>query len=168
MPPVNLGVNRERNAEMIRRYMAGEDLAPIGRDYGISRERVRQIAKRAGAWRKRTYRETAPRVGVTCPRCQGKRRQLASSRVVYCSMLCANSRTGLWTPESTLAGLRDLADSLGRTPTQHEINSATVTPSHTLLAKLFGSLTAAHAAAGLIPRTVGGAGHLAFTEGRND
>lgn len=38
-----------RTKEMVRRFDAGETLQSIGDDYGITRERVRQIVKKAGS-----------------------------------------------------------------------------------------------------------------------
>jgi Sigma-70, region 4 len=42
------GIER-RNAEMVRRYTAGENLARIGASLGVTRERVRQVVKQSGA-----------------------------------------------------------------------------------------------------------------------
>jgi hypothetical protein len=42
------GIER-RNAEMVRRYKAGENLASIGASLGFTRERVRQVVKQSGA-----------------------------------------------------------------------------------------------------------------------
>jgi hypothetical protein len=39
----------QRNAEMLRGYRAGENLASIGASLGFTRERVRQIVKQSGA-----------------------------------------------------------------------------------------------------------------------
>jgi hypothetical protein len=39
----------QRNAEMLRRYEAGENLTCIGASLGFTRERVRQIVKQSGA-----------------------------------------------------------------------------------------------------------------------
>ena len=39
----------QRNAEMLRRYKSGENLASIGTSLGFTRERVRQIVKQSGA-----------------------------------------------------------------------------------------------------------------------
>lgn len=43
------GIKR-RNAEMVRRYEAGETLASIGASLGFTRERVRQVVKQSGAY----------------------------------------------------------------------------------------------------------------------
>jgi Sigma-70, region 4 len=57
----------QRNAEMLRRYKAGENLASIGSSLGFTRERVRQIVKQSGACMPWEYRcavkdcETSPR-----------------------------------------------------------------------------------------------------------
>ncbi len=43
------GIER-RNAEMVRRYKAGENVASIGASLGLTRERVRQVVKQSGAY----------------------------------------------------------------------------------------------------------------------
>jgi hypothetical protein len=43
------GIER-RNAEMVRRYKAGENFASIGASLGFTRERVRQVVKQSGAY----------------------------------------------------------------------------------------------------------------------
>lgn len=42
---------RDRDREIVRRYMTGETLVSIAATYGVTRERVRQIAVKAGVWR---------------------------------------------------------------------------------------------------------------------
>jgi DNA-binding XRE family transcriptional regulator len=42
------GPKKDRNAEICRRYLAGERQADLAQEYGISRERVRQLIERAG------------------------------------------------------------------------------------------------------------------------
>lgn len=39
---------KERNQEMVRRFLAGESMQAIGETYGISRERVRQLLSKRG------------------------------------------------------------------------------------------------------------------------
>jgi hypothetical protein len=59
--------DEQRNAEMVRRYEAGENLATIGARLGFTRERVRQVVKQSGARMPWEYRcaaegcETSPR-----------------------------------------------------------------------------------------------------------
>lgn len=51
--PKGAVMNKEmvsRNAEMARRYVEGETLQSIGDDYGITRERVRQIVNKEGVF----------------------------------------------------------------------------------------------------------------------
>jgi integrase len=46
----------QRNAEIVGRYKAGEELASIGVDLDLTRERVRQIVRSAGARMPREYK----------------------------------------------------------------------------------------------------------------
>jgi len=59
--------SQQRNAEMVRRYEAGETLESIGASLGLTRERVRQIVRLSGA---EMPRETTCAVGgcYTAPR----------------------------------------------------------------------------------------------------
>lgn len=41
----------ERNDEIVRRYLAGESIGALGREYGISRQRVFQIAQKRNEYR---------------------------------------------------------------------------------------------------------------------
>jgi Sigma-70, region 4 len=49
-----------RNAEIIRRYEAGEELASIGVSLDLTRERIRQIVRSAGARMPREYKCAVP------------------------------------------------------------------------------------------------------------
>jgi hypothetical protein len=42
-------VDALRDTEVLRRYQAGETLASVGADVGLTRERIRQIVKASGA-----------------------------------------------------------------------------------------------------------------------
>lgn len=57
----------ERDAEIVRRYLAGETTPAIWRDYGIGPARVLQIAQAAGAYR--------PRIQAPPPRGPGGSRK---------------------------------------------------------------------------------------------
>jgi DNA-binding CsgD family transcriptional regulator len=46
----------ERNAEIVRRALSGETLTEISRSLGITRERVRQLVRRAGVTPEQTQR----------------------------------------------------------------------------------------------------------------
>jgi hypothetical protein len=60
----------ERNEAIVERYAAGETLEAIGTDYGLSRERVRQIAKRLRPdLDPKAIRRTRNRAEWTCAGC---------------------------------------------------------------------------------------------------
>ena len=50
----------ERNAEIVRRYLARESVAALGREYGVSRIRIHQIVTKAEAHRERLRPWEAP------------------------------------------------------------------------------------------------------------
>lgn len=56
--------NVERNAEIARRVAAGESLQVVGDSYGITRERVRQLANRAGVTVRATEIEAQKRFEI--------------------------------------------------------------------------------------------------------
>lgn len=56
--------NVERNAEIARRVAAGESLQAVGDSYGITRERVRQLANRAGVTARATKIEAKKRFDI--------------------------------------------------------------------------------------------------------
>src|SRR5579864_2770457 len=43
----------ERNAEIVRRYLARESIIVLAREHGVSRARIHQIVKKTGAHRER-------------------------------------------------------------------------------------------------------------------
>lgn len=43
--------NTERNDEIVRRYLSGESIGVLGREYGVSRQRVLQITQKSGEYR---------------------------------------------------------------------------------------------------------------------
>lgn len=51
-----------REAEVVRRYRANDTLQAIGADFGISRERVRQIVIQAGEAPRRYMRDLSPAI----------------------------------------------------------------------------------------------------------
>jgi len=83
-------VNRktERNEEIVRRHLDGEFMSALGREYGITRERVRQIVRRAGVTREESL--DARRQDWTCGTCGKKERRRESDAARgYCSPECA-------------------------------------------------------------------------------
>lgn len=52
---VKLAATKDRNREIVSRYLAGEDMTAIGADYGLKRERVRRILVDLGALDDKPY-----------------------------------------------------------------------------------------------------------------
>jgi hypothetical protein len=160
----DLGTLPSRNAEICRRYKAGETMEHVGESYGISRERVRQILGRAGVRSRRGGTKGHRRVEYVEWRCAscGKTEMRppfrARARGRFCDHKC-RSIFLVGTPGMMLAALAALAEHLGRTPSQADIHRDRDTPSHMTYVHHFGSLSAAQRAAGLTPNKVGGLGH---------
>lgn len=139
----------------LRDGMTFED---IGRLEGLTRERVRQIVRRAGVTvaESREAMRRAAMVETVCEECgvPVERRDSQVGRAAYCSPICGNRSRGrqlrVWTEDSLTAHLRSLADRLGRTPSQHDVNRHSP-PSHMSFVRRFGSLRNAQRAAGLTP-----------------
>jgi hypothetical protein len=57
----------ERDLEICRFYLAGRTLEEIGQHFGVKRQRIKQIVKRAGIWRPQAQPESVRDhfVGVT-------------------------------------------------------------------------------------------------------
>ena len=146
----------ERNAEIVACYKRGEPLRAIGGRYGVSREGVVYIARRAGCAR-RGKNTAAPDVAVRCPRC-GKvsmRRPYAAGKG-FCRGHYFHEKHD---PAVLLEQLRALALRLGHTPGTLEINAE---PGmwHMSYVNHFGSVCEAQRLAGLLPNARGGAGHI--------
>lgn len=159
--------NPTRDQNIVNEHVhARRTLQDIGDDYGLTRERVRQIVRRAGVSPKVTaavkHENAVERVLFVCEVC-GKKNLLkpavARTRRV-CSHECSGKLRRAYTHEDLLDHLRDLALELGCTPGVNDV-IAHDGPSHTMYYRYFGSLRAAQAEAGLKPNKVGG------REGRN-
>lgn len=154
--------NVAREAECVRRHVGGESLTAIAATLGVSRERVRQIVRRAGV----PLSVTAPiarsarkevrdrcRVPFSC-RCCGRVELVvpSDSRRTggYCSRTCRRTEKRA----ELLKHLRALADRMGVTPGQDAINRAGP-PSHVDYVRYWGSIRAAQQAAGLTPNSRG-------------
>lgn len=53
LPTERQRARRERNDTICRLYLEGKSLADIGRQFGLKRQRIKQIVVEAGLWRKR-------------------------------------------------------------------------------------------------------------------
>jgi hypothetical protein len=157
------GEKVERNRRIREESAKGRTLADIGREFGMTRERVRQIAGPS-------QRPLIPTEERICPGCGATHRRKANSRHRHCSRRCgqrAHTRHPTYSRDGLLDELAALAERLGRTPNQLDINADPDTPCHVTYVRRFGSIRAAQIAAGLEPNGVGGAGHRPRTqEGR--
>ena len=149
----------ERNAEMVRLYtqehMRFED---IGGLFGVTRERARQIVRRAGVGQDVTMANDAVRseelrVSTVCEHCGRAMRRLPSLVKRFCSNRCG-TQSRAYGSEFLLDELRRLALLLDQTP--GTLDLVTPWPAHTVYYRRFGSIAHAQDLAGLIPNKLGG------------
>lgn len=87
--------NPNRNKDIFQRALDGDVFAHIAKDYGISRERVRQIVKKMGL----TAKELASERSIlhyqhTCPNCKKEFvRDSNSKKITFCSSPCFGEYT---------------------------------------------------------------------------
>lgn len=77
---------KERNEQIKKRYVELKRLAPVGKEFGISRERVRQIVRRI------KYKRITPIImskRITCFIC---RKILSGIRKKYCNRCCIENK----------------------------------------------------------------------------
>ena len=157
----------KRNAEIVRLHVEDRmTLTAIGLRYGITKERVRQIVRRAGVSPSVTSavlkEKSIPCVEVVCETCGTVvwRKPYRSGGIgKFCSPRCFHASGGRakWTPEMLLDELRRLACILDRTPGMKDLVAPW--PTHMLYYRRFGLLSNACKLAGLTPNARGGAGH---------
>jgi hypothetical protein len=177
---------RNRQAEIVRRYAAGDNTAAIGRDFGISHQRVRQIAEQAGLPPRKPAPKVTPALILEAASANPEIQNLAGMAKHFGvtvgtirRVMQANPdgftrlRVGLAQRRSNealadnegkkqemLDALRKLAIRLGHTPGIAALNAPdSGTPAHTTYVYHFGSLREAQRLAGLEPNAAGGAGH---------
>ena len=148
----------ERNAEMVRLYTEEHmTLEAIGGRFGVTRERVRQIVKRAGVGRDVTMANHAMRteenlVDVVCEECGKVVRRRPSRAGRFCSIRC--SKVGYaYGIDFLLNELRALALSLNRTPGNRDLRRPW--PTHGVYYRVFGSMQQAQVLAGLATNVQG-------------
>lgn len=158
-----------RNSLIVAAFLeATHSMAELGRIYGITRERVRQIVVRELSSRYppesvptlmrnvRKLHTERTRITLTCPQCGDsfKERPNACRRRTYCSRACA--REGAKTPIlQRVRQLRAVAARLGHTPTTAEMH-AYLPGGATTYVRVFGGIAEAQRAAGLTPNKRGG------------
>ena len=92
-PGIYRSPKKERNREIANRRQAGEAFDSIGKSYGLTRERIRQICKRLGA--------KPPEKPPEVPGKMVFHRWLKEAGYRRCYGTCK-----LWVPESQMSGLR--------------------------------------------------------------
>lgn len=149
----------KRDAEIIDRHLAGERMNEIGRSYGITRERVRQIVRIAGVTpeESRAAYHRSCMVTATCKGCgeifERHYVDLRKSKG-YCKPGCYLSMVNHYDSEYLLTHLRMLAMKLGYTPSGRDLqehDGPSVSPYRTH----FGRLREAQRQAGLEPNIPG-------------
>ena len=156
-------MNKARNHEMVRMHVEDRmTLSEIGRWYGLSRERIRQVVRYEGVAQSVTADVAAParrrqrvlRVARLCEECRDSFEVLPHlSARLFCSRRCYISSIS-YSDVGLIRHLQKLAALLGRTPNRFDINAADG-PCHTVYVKRFGTLRNAQASAGLKPNNVG-------------
>ena len=154
--------HRERNRHMAELYERGLTLEEIGRLYGVTRERVRQITTALGVDRKLVRQKRADTRRLArmspCPSC-GELFDPGQNRTQSCGEPeCHPNRK--YTNAELLTILRHHATRLGRTPGMADLNGK-VAPWFYHYFRWFGSLRRAQELAGLKPTAVGAPGHKA-------
>lgn len=144
-----------RDRRIVDRVLAGETLASVAADYGLSRQRAAQIfhaARPEVDLRERHRQERAK---------EGERREAAraGNRLELHAQPRVRRATGSVDDASILRALAEWAREKGRPPTVAEWSAARRSPSAQVLARRFGSWSAALERAGLeAPRASGGRG----------
>ena len=164
-------MNEARNREMARMHVEDRmTLSEIGRWYGLSRERIRQVVRHEGVAQSVTAdvaaparrRQRVPRLGRVCEECTDSFEVLPNRAAqLFCSRRCWIVSVS-YSEAELIRHLQKLATLLGRTPTRFDMNAADG-PSHTVYTRHFGTLRNAQASAGLKPNGRGGAGHVKDT-----
>ncbi|MDE2467620.1 MAG: hypothetical protein KGL35_02460, partial [Bradyrhizobium sp.] len=90
----------ERNAEIIRLREGGAYYVEIGKQFGVTGERVRQVLRTAGradlaGWGTLRARHT---VTAICAACGAAFSHQASQKSNYCGRECRNRHAGVWAP----------------------------------------------------------------------
>lgn len=156
----------ERNREIVRLHVEERlTLTEIAERFALTRERIRQIVRKAGIAPSETQAvlHEGTMVEWACEVCgKEEQRERTDARARTCAGDCRSELMSSihrqYTDEEALAHLAGLAERLGRTPTQVDINAADG-PAHTIYNHRFGSLREAQRLVGLEPNEVGGAGH---------
>lgn len=149
-------------AELIaRRHLeGGETFQAIADDLGITRERVRQIARKVGVTQADSLLARGRnRVTYQCPHCQEKeelpaKKAATRESCTRCSRKISGMKRRYWTREKVIHTVQELAAEVGHTPTAVELmrcRGLCVTSIY----REFGRLRDLMIAAGLEPRAVG-------------
>lgn len=129
----------DRDAAITARVVNGETMAAVACDYGITRQRVRQIYRRAGMPPVRE-RQRAMAVERRARKEQGRAARATTRRDEMAAML---------------DHLRNLAQRLGRAPGTSDLNGPGRRWPASTIASRFGSLSQAQTLAGLRPTRKG-------------
>lgn len=81
-------VKKDRNQEIIARYIGGATIAILSDDFAVTRQRVQQILKRSGIQMRRRGKPRKARIQIECHGC-GKSFDSLTTNRTFCSRKCA-------------------------------------------------------------------------------
>jgi hypothetical protein len=161
---MSLGKNPDRTLEIIRQFNDGWTLQKTGDFWGLSRERVRQLLKRAGANTpelKESRREKRRKARCTSKKCEICGSMYSGKAIQRKCDNCKNLRLPTpqrYTDEQYLDELRRLSDKIGYTAGVTDIIREG-RMSHVSFYRRFGSLRKAQELAGYESHRTGAPGH---------
>lgn len=86
--------NAERNAEICKLYQDGATIPALATQFGISRQRIRQIVRAGGVWQRATTRPVFLGVDVT-QETRDKLKEIADQKQTSMSKLASDAITNM-------------------------------------------------------------------------
>jgi hypothetical protein len=117
----------ERNRIILKRRLAGETLQEIAEDYGLTRERVRQIVNNLNPTANKEVKERRSKINAElryyCPDC-GKEVKYGGRTPGTRCMDCSLAQPPYWTPDRIVDAMIEFRRLTGRWPSASDWNPA--------------------------------------------